>query len=215
MIHSLINSNYSNSVFINCPFETEYLPIFRSIIFTVFDCGYIARCAREIDDSSEVRIDKITRIISECRYGIHDISRTELDKETNLPRFNMPFELGMFLGAKRFGCDEQKKKICLILDKEPYRYQSFISDISGQDIQSHKNEIPGVIRVVREWLNNTSMGVVLPGGKKILERYRKFTSKLPVLCKKVGLTIDEIIFNDFTSIIYEWLKENPLFPIER
>jgi hypothetical protein len=209
-----MKSNYSNSVFINCPFDSQYLSILRVIIFTVFDCGYIARCAREIDDSSEVRIDKITRIISECKYGIHDVSRTEPDKETNLPRFNMPFELGMFLGAKRFGDDKQKKKICLILDKAPYRYHSFISDIAGQDIQSHSNKASEAIRVVREWLNNASKGIILPGGKKILERYRKFTSKLPALCEKVGLTSDEIIFNDYTAIIYEWLKENPSFPIE-
>lgn len=58
--------DYAINVFINCPFDVEYLPIFRAIIFTVFDCGYIARCAREIDDSSEVRIDKIIKIISNC-----------------------------------------------------------------------------------------------------------------------------------------------------
>lgn len=31
-----------------------------------------------MDDSSEVRIDEIVRLIRECKYGIHDISRTEL-----------------------------------------------------------------------------------------------------------------------------------------
>jgi hypothetical protein len=203
--------DYAVNVFINCPFDIEYLPIFRAIIFTVFDCGYIARCAREIDDSSEVRIDKIIKIISECKYGVHDISRTELDKETNLPRFNMPFELGMFLGAKRFGHSEQKKKSCLILDKVPFRYHSFISDIAGQDIQAHNNKVPETIRVVREWLDNASRGIILPGGKKILERYQNFESKLPILCEKVGLTIDEMIFNDYTDVISEWLKENPSF----
>jgi hypothetical protein len=136
-------------VFINCPFDRAYLPIFRVIVFAVFDCGYDARCALEVSDSSEVRIDKILRIVSECKYGIHDISRTELDKETNLPRFNMPLELGIFLGAKRFGDDEQKKKVCLILDREPYRYQGFISDIAGQDIQSHKKDDSQTIKIVR------------------------------------------------------------------
>ena len=206
-----MKNSYVNNVFINCPFDEEYLPIFRAIIFTIFDCGYIARSAREVDDSSEVRIDKIIKIISKCKYGIHDISRTELDKETNLPRFNMPLELGLFLGAKRFGMGIQKTKVCLVLDRKPHRYQSFISDIAGQDIQSHKDEVSDAIRVVREWLSNVSKGVILPGGKKVLERYRKFTSKLPVLCEKVGLTIDEMIFNDYTAVIYEWLKENPSF----
>ncbi len=50
----------------------------------------------------------------------------------SLPRFNMPLELGIFLGAKRFGSQKQKQKNGLILDREKYRYQSFCSDIAGQ-----------------------------------------------------------------------------------
>jgi hypothetical protein len=42
----------------------------------------------EVDDASEVRIEKIARIIAACRFGIHEICRTEPDPETNLPRFN-------------------------------------------------------------------------------------------------------------------------------
>jgi len=204
-----MKSEYTRSVFINCPFDGECLPIFQAAVFTVIDCGHIVRCANEISDSSEVRIDKIVKIISECEYGIHDISRTELDKETNLPRFNMPFELGMFLGAKRFGDDKHKKKMCLILDKEPYRYHSFISDIAGQDIQSHKNDDSEAVKVVRNWLRSTSGRVTIPGGKEILRRYRQFKLELPNLCKKVKLTIDEMIFNDYAAIVYEWLSNNP------
>jgi hypothetical protein len=199
----------SKNIFINCPFDDIYLPILYAVVFTVFDCGYIARCSLEIEDSSEIRIEKIGRIISECKYGIHDISRTELDKETKLPRFNMPLELGMFLGAKRFGDDEQRKKVCLILDKASYRYHSFISDIAGQDIQSHKNEEAEAIKVVRNWLRSVSGRVTIPGGKEILRRYLLFKSELPRLCKKVKLTVDEMIYNDYTNIVSIWLRGNP------
>jgi len=204
-----MHSAYSRNVFINCPFDEAYMPIFHSIIFTVFDCGYLARCALEIPDSSEIRIEKIAKVITECKYGIHDISLTTLDRDTNLPRFNMPLELGMFMGAKRFGDSAQKKKICLILDKSPYRYQSFISDIAGQDIQAHKNDDAEVIRIVRNWLRSTSGSVSIPDGKEILRRYRQFKLELPNLCKKVKLTIDEMIFNDYAAIVYEWLSNNP------
>jgi len=104
---------------VNCPFDDAYRLIFESIVFVVHDCGYIARCALEVDDASQVRIDKIASIISACRFGIHDISRTEPDAVTGLPRFNMPLELGMFLGAKRYGRGEQRQKSCLILDVGP------------------------------------------------------------------------------------------------
>jgi hypothetical protein len=199
---------YTENVFINCPFDGSYLPVFHAIIFTVSDCGYSPRCSMEIEDSSEVRIDKIAKIISECKYGIHDISRTDFDKKTNLPRFNMPLELGMFIGAKRFGDDEQKKKIGLILDKEPYRYHRFISDIAGQDIQAHNNEDSGAIKVVRNWLRSVSGRITIPGGKEILRRYRLFKSALPDICEGLKLTIDEMIFNDYTAIVYEWLRSN-------
>jgi hypothetical protein len=58
-------------------------------------CGFRPRCALELDDSAEVRIDKILRKIAECRFGVHDLSRTELDAASALPRFNMPLELGL------------------------------------------------------------------------------------------------------------------------
>jgi len=73
--------DYNESVFINCPFDKDYKALFDAIVFTIFDCGFIARCALEENDSSVNRIEKIYAIISECRYGIHDISRTELDPD--------------------------------------------------------------------------------------------------------------------------------------
>lgn len=204
---------YSRNVFINCPFDEFYFSIFYAIIFAIFDCGCIPRCPLEIEDSSEIRIEKVAKIISECKYGIHDISRTELDRNTNLPRFNMPLELGMFLGAKRFGDHEQKDKVCLILDKEPYRYHSFISDIAGQDIQAHKNEESEAIKVIRNWLRSTSARAKIPGGREILRRYQVFKSELPRLCGRLKLSADEMIFNDYTNIVSIWLKENPPFPL--
>src|ERR1043165_1148256 len=127
---------FATGVFINCPFDAKYKPLFDCLIFTTIYCGYLARSALEIDDGSQVRIEKIFQIIQESQFGIHDLSRTELDKSSKLPRFNMPLELGVFLGAKRFGKGAQKRKYCLILDRSEYRYQKFISDISGQDIRN-------------------------------------------------------------------------------
>lgn len=90
-------------VFINCPFSIDYQGFFEAIVYAVVRSGFTPRCARENDDGGEVRIDKICRIIAESRYGIHDISKTEPDPGSGLPRFNMPLELGLFLGARKFG----------------------------------------------------------------------------------------------------------------
>lgn len=83
---------YESSVFINCPFDEPFRPLFEGLVFAIYDCGYIARCSLEVDDASVVRIEKITKLIAGCKFGVHDISRTEPDESTGLPRFNMPFE---------------------------------------------------------------------------------------------------------------------------
>ena len=109
-----------------------------------------------------------------CNSGITDLSAVALDTNTGLPRFNMPLELGVFLGCQRFGGDIQRTKVCLILDRERYRYRAFISDISGQDIHAHGGDPEQAIREVRNWLAVASKGKVMPGGAEVVNRYRRF-----------------------------------------
>lgn len=200
--------NYADNVFINCPFDAAYKPLFYAIVFAVFDCGYVARSAQESDDAGEVRVEKIIRIIKESKYGIHDISRTELSPGSGLPRFNMPLELGLFLGAKRYGGRDQKAKTCLILDSIPHRYQASISDIAGQDVRTHGDDPRAVIPHVRNWLNDASGRTTIPGGAEILRRYELFQDDLPAMCAAVKVEIEELTFVDYATFVTEWLRGN-------
>lgn len=119
---------YGQSVFVNCPFDDEYRPLFRAMIFTIECCGFTARCALEVDDAGETRAEKIIRLIRNSQFGVHDISRTELN-DNGLPRFNMPYEFGVFTGLKHSGDKRQRKKALLVFDREPYRYQQFLSTL--------------------------------------------------------------------------------------
>ena len=111
-----VHESYNDNIFINCPFDSDYKLFFNGTVFTIIRCGFIPRCAFEHDDASVNRIDKLYKLIEECKYGIHDISHVVLDIDNGYPRFNMPFELGLFLGAKRFGNSEQKRKNILIFE---------------------------------------------------------------------------------------------------
>lgn len=190
-------------VFLNCPFDFGYKPIFNAILFTIYDLGFRARCALEIDDSGETRLDKITRIISECKYGVHDISATELNPAIHLPRFNMPLELGLFLGCKRYGPASQRKKSLLILDREPYRYRDFISDIAGQDIHAHGADPARAITEVRKWLS--SKVASLPGGAVVQRHYTQFSDALPSMCAHSDLDHAALTYSDMTWLINSWL----------
>lgn len=190
-------------VFINAPFNGKYQPLLKAMVFAVIDWGFIPRCSLEGLDSGQVRLDKLVKLIADCGLGIHDISCTELDPKNKLPRFNMPFELGLFIGAHRFG---PKTKSCLILDRTEYRYQKFLSDISGQDPQSHDNNPKQIIVAIRNWLDRQSPAVRLPGGIDIHKRYSSFCGDYHRLCQELKLD-HNFHFNDFCRIIKVWLKQ--------
>lgn len=224
--------DYYRNVFINCPFDAEFRPLFLAIVFTVADCGFVPRCALEADDSGDVRIQKIMRIIELCCYGIHDISRTEATVFTEadgsheaLPRFNMPPELGMFIGAHRFGGATQKRKKYLVFDTGRFRYRKFISDLAGQDIKAHnwnntapetkkEQAIRSTVVGVRDWLNTKredllAAGQRLTGGPLIATRYREFREILPELAEAYGQEEATLTFYDLVGLIQSWLQANP------
>jgi hypothetical protein len=193
------------NIFINCPFDDAYLPLFRAMIFTVLRSGFKARCALEVDDGGDNRFSKICRIIADCRLGVHDISRTEASGEPPLPRFNMPFELGLFLGAAKLGGPRQKAKQCIIFDKERFRYQRYISDIAGQDIHAHESSPEIMIRELAGWLREHSGDRAVPGGAAIAADYSAFTNALPAACRARQLDPAEITFGDFNAICVGYL----------
>ncbi len=192
-------------VFINCPFSTDYQEHFEAIVYTVVRSGFIPRCARETDDSGEVRIDKICRIIEGSRYSIHDISKTDPDPGTNLPRFNMPLELGLFLGARRFGGKKHAQKKSLVLDCEKHRYQKFISDIAGQDIHSHGGKVSRLIEELATWLRDEARDSKVPGGRAIAAEFRRFRKELPEIAASKDLELDELTFKDLAGIAANWI----------
>jgi hypothetical protein len=192
-------------VFINCPFTADYQNHFQATVFTVVRSGFTPRCARESDDGGEVRFEKICRIISGCHYAVHDISKTEPDADSGLPRFNMPLELGLFLGAKRFGGRPHRQKKSLIFDRAPFRYQSFISDISGQDIHSHNGEVDQLIRELATWLRDQARDPKVPGGIAVAGEYGKFKVVLPSIAADMQIQLSELTFKDLVAVVARWI----------
>jgi hypothetical protein len=202
--------NYTDSVFINCPFDDGYAHLFRALTFAVLDCGFTPRSTLESLDCSEPRIEKIKRLVRDCRYGIHDLSCTEVDEISGLPRFNMPLELGIFVGAATFGAGRHRTKQTLILEREKYQYQKYISDIAGQDIFSHQGNEHLLIKCVRDWLSNHAAQTKLPGGSHIYARYLAFQQDLPLICKHANILPRELTAVDYGKFVTCWTAAQPL-----
>jgi hypothetical protein len=199
------------SVFINAPFDDHYRPMFEAMVFTVAACGYRPRCALE-DDDSDIRMDKLDRLIRESQRSIHDLSRTEV-KTGELPRFNMPFELGLAVGAKRFGTRSIKQHGIKIIVAEPYKLPAYLSDLSGNDPNAHQNNPDKVIGIVCTYLHMSPTGTKLEGPTRYIEPYRDFTAKLPIIALGIGFEPGEVEafvnYKTFLWCVVEYLKASP------
>jgi hypothetical protein len=195
----------NRAVFVNCPFDDGYKPLFNAAVFTIIRSGFAPRCALETDNAADNRFDKICQIIKECRYGVHDISRTEAEGEPPLPRFNMPLELGVFLGAKKYGGPKHRLKSCIIFDRDRYRFQRYISDIAGQDIHAHGGRVGTLITELATWLRTHSHDANVPGGVAIAEEFENFTAALPEICGARRLDPTEVTFGDYSTIVAQYL----------
>lgn len=192
----------ASSVFINCPFDPTYRPLFEAVVFTVSYCGFAASSALEIVDSGQPRLTKIIDLIAGARFSIHDISRVELDADTQLPRFNMPIELGIAIGIKHLGTRRLRDHHLLILDgarpdivPEKYRYQGFASDLAGADIAVHGNRVDAVVHSVRAFLSPHVPGPT-PGAKAILEALGEFETTLPAMAAAARQDVGELNYID-------------------
>ncbi|MBZ5610671.1 MAG: nucleotide-binding protein [Acidobacteriia bacterium] len=182
--------------------------MFDAIVFAVIALGFEARCALERDTGGQERLYKILDIIRHCKFGIHDISFMRVDPKIRLPRYNMAFELGVFLGCYEFGGRQHAAKSCLILDRDRFRYRKSISDLSGRDIKEHKGDPKQAIVRVRDWLATESGPETLVGGRFIAEQYERFRKQLPRLCTRSKRRTRELTFIEYRGIVASWLRAN-------
>jgi hypothetical protein len=201
---------FDKNVFINCPFDDQYLPLLRPLLFTVIYLGFTPRIATESLDSAESRIEKIVGSITESRYGIHDLSRIQAEQVGEYSRFNMPFELGIDIGCIRFKGGKWSRKKCLILEEKKYRYQAALSDLSNSDIQAHGKDPKEVVRVVRNWLSAQGR-VSAPGPAQIWGAFNDFFGDNYDRLIGEGYSkedIEQLPANELIACMQDWVSEN-------
>ena len=143
------------------------------MLFCVVYLGMKPRIARERNNAAEVRIEKIIELIEESRFSIHDLSRARASKAGEFYRLNMPFELGMDHGCRKFkGTPWDDKKFLILADRQ-YAYQKALSNIAGNDIEAHGNRYDTCIKKVRNWLVN-EVDAPNVGAQRIIDKYSDF-----------------------------------------
>jgi hypothetical protein len=102
-----------------------------------------------------------------------------------------------------------KEKVLLVLDREKYRWQKFISDLAGQDPVCHENRPEKMITHVRNWLVENGRNKKLPGGDYVFGQFKLFQQDLPQIRR--SLKFDErLCFPDYFTTVRTWLNEMSL-----
>ena len=178
---------YEKSVFINCPFDELYEPLFHAVVLTIAARGFVPRCARESEAEAEPRISRITRGLLGAKYSIHDLSRFRGEGQDNLARFNMPLELGIAIGIRSMRAGSPATHNWLAMVPPNFVHHRFVSDLAGFEVPAHDDQPPMVISGVAAWLSQQPDFISpTPTAQTILDTLPSMTSRLTKI-KKDGL----------------------------
>ncbi len=198
---------FQTNVFINCPFDKDYVLLLRALTFTLQYLDFNPHVSQTMS-SSTIRVNQIKDHIKNCKYSIHDLSRSRPLKKSDLPRFNMPYELGLDIGASEFGSRNLKSKRTLILETERFHYQRVLSDISGQDIEDHNDDPQTLVKKVRNWISNNSDEIII-GQSQIWIAFNQFNADLLTNLTGTYSTkdIDEMPIGDYMKFAKDWIRK--------
>jgi hypothetical protein len=154
------------SAFLNIPYDRNYEPLYLAFIAGLSGFGLVPRATVEIP-TSDRRLDRIVKLIRDCRYSFHDLSRVQLDRGSPpTPRFNMPFELGL---AVDWALAANPKHEWFVFESKSHRLQKSLSDLNGTDPYVHDGAAHGVLRGL---MNALTRKVHRPGFAELDGVYR-------------------------------------------
>lgn len=202
---------FSKNIFVNCPFDDDYKPLLKPLLFTIIYCGFNPRIALERFDSGEGRLSKIKELIDSSIYSIHDLSRIKSKKLDEYFRLNMPFEIGLDLGCRLYNPDPiYKNKRTLILESEEYSYQKALSDLSNSDVKCHNGDSEELIYQIRNWFCElTDNEDSIQGASIIWDDYNIFNTDLLQEIQNKGLKqkdIDKMTIPELQRKMVNWIE---------
>lgn len=129
-------------VFINLAFDREHEWLYLSLIAGLSALGFIPRSVLQVASDGRVRLRRIHEVINECGSSVHDLSCVKLS--SGVPRFNMPFELGLAAATKL--ADDRYRWFAM--EARRYRLMRSLSDLNGHDPLIHRGNATGVLRAL-------------------------------------------------------------------
>ena len=193
-------------VFLNIPYDNKFQNLCLAYICGISALGFVPRATLEIPGGSR-RLDRIFRLIRNCPFSVHDLSRVELDrKRPPTPRFNMPFELGLCVAWERIG---KKKHTWFVYESRMRRLAKSLSDLNGSDPHIHGGTVTGVLRELCSAFVRSGRR---PSIQQLRKVYRDVEKSLPEVLRRAGAKsiFNARVFKDICVIASELADKNIL-----
>ena len=169
-------------VFLNVPFDSEYGPLFLALIAGLAGLGLTPRCVLEVSSGGRSRLERIFGHISSCGASIHDLSRVTLSGDLEVPRFNMPFELGISCALSQVAPHR-----FFVLEEKAFRLQASLSDLNGHDPHIHDGTPTGILCCVLDCFGSPSGAPPLSALETMTRRLTRTALKLHREQRREGL----------------------------
>jgi hypothetical protein len=134
-------------VFINIPFDAGHERIYLALIAGLVSFGLNPRSVLQIPANAD-RLRRLHDVISSCAFSLHDLCRVQLSRAAGfrVPRFNMPFELGIAVGIAV--ADPQQRYQWRTLEEKPHRLGVSLSDVLGYETAIHGGTVHGTLNAL-------------------------------------------------------------------
>jgi len=185
-------TDFERNVFVNCPFDNEYFPMLKTMLWVLVSVKLRPRLALERSNAGEGRLKKIRELIEESKYGIHDLSRLQSRQEDEYYRLNMPFELGIDYACKIYSKQKgHADKVLLALEGVKYSAQKALSDINFTDPKAHQNKPQKLVVALRSWLVENGF-IIERSANGLWRDYNEFYAGLTFQLKELDWTEEDI-----------------------
>jgi hypothetical protein len=179
----------SPDVFVNVPFDPGYEPLFVALIAGLTAFGAAPRSVVELDPG-ERRLDRLIKHIHACGASVSDLSRVQTSRsgKHTVPRFNMPFELGLIVNYAKTKRGPEHR--WFVLEERPHRIKESLTDLDGTDVFIHHGKAERVVLFVQAYFGTTGalpskpelvahLATVKKIAKQIKKRWESLFSKGP------------------------------------
>lgn len=188
-------------VFLNIPYDEGFVDLYLAYLAGISSFGLTPRATIEIP-GGELRVERIFKLLAQCPWSIHDVSRLEA-------RFNMPFELGLAVAWAKL--EKPSEHLWFVFAGGSARTRRAFSDLLGSDSYFHRSRPSGVLRELCNAFVRTERR---PTIGQMTQIFRDLKKALPAIMAAAGAKspFTARVFSELRLLAAELTRRYLIFP---